>query len=158
MLTFHPSTVTVPQASGESRGLEIKKDTQTNKLWLEQVLLTCGSWKQLFVGSAYVKVKSNFWSTDVKMSPMVHIACPNNDICWEYGNLVWITELFFTGIKSRHFMFRPLIPLLFLCPWHQTLLISNESSHSLFLLGTPQWSENMGRSFAEDIQRKHMIT
>lgn len=41
MLTFHPSTVTVPQASGESRGLEI--EWYTNKQTMIRTSLT-GSW------------------------------------------------------------------------------------------------------------------
>ena len=31
--------------------------------------------------NTYVRVKSNFRSAAVRMSPMVHIACPNSDIC-----------------------------------------------------------------------------
>ena len=68
-----------------------------------------------------------------------------------------IFSSFFISIKSKHHMTRSLIPLLFLCLWHQTPLILNESSHSLFPQGTPQLSENMGQFFAKDIQRKHMI-
>lgn len=54
----------------------------------------------LVTSNTYVRVKSNFWSGAARISPMVHIAWPNNDICKRQNDTLLSPLLKYMYIES----------------------------------------------------------